>query len=366
MTVSQIRPSNGVDHDQALLGAVLSGYADIPGLSRMITAPDFTQPRHEQIWQAILAVHKSGLVVEPETVAQQMGNTAHRLPDGPLYLVELMSAPVTVSNAPWYAERIREQSLRRQYRDVGLRMVQTAEQDQDRTPEEWATDLRRLIDGIGSRAQRTPTMAETLERVVDIAEHGEPRAMLSPWAPLDELTGGWYPGQLVTFAARPKVGKSLALMACALDAARRGVHVAFCTLEMNAVEVTQRLIANMASVELTKLRKGQCTDRDWVSIGKATSDLAALPLHIQDVRPQTTSDIRSHAFEVSQKAKRDGGALGMVVADYLQIIRADAGSKNRSRQQEIGQITQDLKILAGQLEVPVLTASQFNRNSTTR
>jgi replicative DNA helicase len=366
VTVSQIRPTVGTDHDQALLGAVLSGYSDVSGLARIVAASDFAQPRHEVIWNAILAVHKAGLVVDPHTVADQLGNAANRLPGGRVYLADLMGTVGVAMNAPYHASKIREQSLRRQVRDAGARMVQTAEDDLDRTADEWVADLRRMVDGIGTRAQRTPTMAETLERVVDIAQHGEPKSVLSPWKSLDELTGGWYPGQLVTFAARPKVGKSLALMACALDAARRGVHVAFCTLEMNAVEVTQRLIANMASVELTRLRKGHCDERDWKRIGQATADLGRLPLHIQDVRPQTTGDVRAHAFEVSQTAKRAGGELGMVVADYLQIIRADAGSKSRSRQQEIGQITQDLKVLAGQLEVPVLTASQLNRNSMTR
>lgn len=369
MSVTEIGPFRsvtGTDHDLALLGAVLSGYPDLSSLTRVVTAPDFAQPRHEAIWAACLEVHKAGLDVDPRTVADQMGNAANRLPGGPIYLVELLGQATTTASAPWYAHKVREQSLRRQVRDAGSRMVQAAEDDLDRTPDEWVSDLRRIVDGIGTRAQRTPTTAETLERVVDIAQHGERRAIPSPWSTLDELTGGWYPGQLVTFAARPGAGKSLALLACALDAARRGVHVAFCTLEMSAVEVMQRLVANVASVDLGRLRRGQCDERDWTRIGEATTHIEALPLHIQDVRPQTTGDVRAHALEVQQAARRQGAELGLMVVDYLQIIRADAGPRDRSRQQQVGQITQDLKTWAGQLDVPVITASQLNRQSTTR
>jgi replicative DNA helicase len=350
-----------MNHDEALLGAVLSGYPDVPALARVVSEPDFEQARHGAIWQACLSVHKRGEVIDAYLVAEQMGSDVHRLPGGPVYLIDLAQT-VTVANAPWYADKVREQSLRRKMRDVGSRMVQAAETDLERTAAEWAKEVRKWVDEVGTVGHERPTMSQTLEEVFEVARHGEPHAIMSPWPSLDELIGGFYPGQLVTFAARPGAGKSIALMNVGAHMATGG-HVAFSTLEMFRGEVVQRMVAREARVALDKLRKGTCEPRDWKEMEIARKILATMPLHIEDRRPQTTDDIRAHAWEVAQIAKRAGSRLSAVVVDYVQIVRSTSTNKNMSRQQQVGQITQDLKNLAGELEVPVITAAQLNRSS---
>lgn len=352
-----------MSHEESLLGAVLSGYPDFPSLTRVVSERDFASAHNGAIWDACLAVHKSGLAVEPETVGVQLGECVKRFPDGRLYLLNLLAAPVTVTNAPWYAERVRQLSLKRRMGDVGRRMVQYADNDDERTAAEMAADVRRWADEVGTVTKTQPTMSEALERVIDIAQHGEVRSTPTPWPSLDEMLGGFSPGQLITFAARPGVGKSIALGNISLDMARRGRWVAMCSLEMTATEVVQRMMANVAAVDLTRLRRASCDEADWKRIGEAQEHLAALPLHIQDFRPQTMDDIRAHAWDVRQQARRKGAELGAVVVDYIQIIRADGGHKNFSRQQQVGQITQGLKNLAGELEVPVITAAQLNRGA---
>lgn len=350
------------EHDGMLLGAVLGGYSDLPALSRTVTADDFEQHRHGAIWQACLSVHKSGEAVNPTTVGDALGNDVRKLPDGRLYLLTLTENVLPV-HAPYLAVKVREQSMRRRMRDIGSRMVAAAESDLDRTPAEWASEVRRWTDEVGHTSRRNPTMAESLERVIDAAEKGQTGAVPTPWPSMNDLIIGLFPGQLVTFAARPGAGKSIALQNMAVDIARRGLHVALCTLEMFADEVVQRMVAHVGGVELTRLRKAQCSESDWERIRTASEHLQSLPLYIQDSRPQTVDDIRAHAWETQQAARRQGQELGAVVVDYVQIVRSLSSNKGMSRQQQVGQITQDLKNLAGELNVPVVTAAQLNRQA---
>ena len=347
-----------LDYETALLGAVLRGYPDIAGLARTITHADFDQHRHGDIWQAVITVDRAGDVVDPLTVRAQLGSAVDKLPGGPLYLAEL-DAP-TVASAPFYAAQVREKSVRRQVHGLGLRLQQRSE-DLDAKPEDLVADVRRLADEI-STPLRHVDVASALEHVIDIAQHGEPASTPSPWPSLDELTGGFYPGQLITFGARPGVGKSIALENIGTHIARTtGKYIAYCSLEMTAAEVLQRTLAHTAGVDLTRLRRGTCDDRDWTRISQSTDLIAQLPYRFQDFRPQTLTDIRAHARETAQEAKRVGKTLGAIIVDYVQLIKGTSTNRNMTRQQEVGEFTRDLKNLAGELQVPVITGAQLNR-----
>lgn len=352
------------DYEQAVLGAVLRGYPDLPTLARSIEADDFASAQHAAIWQACLAVHAAGLQPDPLTVLDRMGNAAQRLPGGAVYLADL-DAPVIVQ-APQYAAKVREQRIRREVASLGVRCQQMLT-DEDAEPSDLIANIRTWADNIGTRRDSgQTTVTSALEQVIEIAQHGEPAALTTPWPDINELIGGLHPGQLVVIGARPGVGKSIALENLATHVAREhGRWVLFVTLEMSAAELMQRTMAHTTRVELGSLRSGRVTEAEWARVDGAMAELSALPMRYVDQFRQTVDAIRGHAWELRQEAIRSGSELGMVVVDYIQLITPKA-DRTASRQQRIGQITRDLKALAKELKVPVVTAAQLNRQGAGR
>lgn len=348
------------NYERELLGAVLNGYRDIPALTRIVDPTDFEAEPHEQVWRAVLAVHAMGEVPTPLTVRAKMGDLVARLgPKGPLFLVELTCR--VPSQAPFLAERVREQAVRRQLHAFGAACLQQLA-IQTRDPDDLVAEIRGWADRIKSRRiVELSTAASAIEQVIDTAQHGEAAATPTPWADVDDLIGGWYPGQLVVVGARPGVGKSIMLENAATFTARSGRHVAFISLEMSAKELTQRTLAYTAKVELTRIRRGQdrLSETDWQFINNAVPQIASTPIVFYDRPAQTIDHIRAAAWETRQEATRRGAELGMVVVDYLQLITPR--DRRVNRQQQVGEMSRGLKQLAKELEVPVLAGAQLNR-----
>lgn len=353
------------EYETALLGAVLAGYRDVPSLARMVTEPDFLQPRHGEIWLAALAVHNRGDVPDPLTVRDQLGSAANRLPGGPTYLTEF-HVPVVIQ-APFYASKVREASIKRQIAMVGAKFQQIVEDD-DTTPDDMLIQARAWIENLDHIATvATVDITTALEQVIDVAQNGEQAATPTGWSDVNEIIGGWYPGQLIVVGARPGVGKSLLLENAATDVARNHKRrVLFVSLEMTAKEITQRTMAHTAGVPLTKIRAGQgaLSDADWEKLNVASGVIGSTPITFKDTANQTMAEIRSAAWEENQRAIRNGEELGLVVIDYIQLIRPQ--DRKLPRQQQIGEITRSLKQLAKELQVPVLTAAQLNREAPNR
>jgi replicative DNA helicase len=353
------------EYETALLGAILAGYPDIPSLMRIVSRGDFNLPRHADIWTACLAVHARGEQPNPLTVRDQMGSAANHLPKGPLYLAEL-SAPVP-AQAPFYARKVRDLALRRQISDLGVRCQQLL-LDDDAEPADLIERIRGWADNIRTgRGSRTVTAGEAFERVIDIAENGEPAALPTAWKVLDDLLGGWYPGQLIVIGGRPGKGKSILLENAATVAARHhGRRVLFVSMEMSEVELTQRTAAWTAGVNLTNLRRGgdAMTEQDWRKLRSAAATMTATPMDIHSESSLTVDQIRSVAWDTRQQARRNGEDLGLIVVDYLQLIQPR--DRKLTRQQQLGEVSRGLKALAGEMGVPVIAAAQLSRDSSGR
>jgi len=354
-----------IDDERELLGAILHGYRDVPALARTVTADDFDQPWHGWIFDACLKVHADGLRPDPILVKDKLGSLALRLPDGPTYLA-MLDCQVP-AQAPQYARLVRQASVRRQIRDAGQRLVQSAE-DPDVDPD---TLVGRATDWLSGLNQRETTgrtsIWDALAQVLDVADHGEKAGMSTPWPALNDLLGGLYPGQLITVGARPGAGKSIFCENLATDAARRhGRRVLYASLEMTAKEITQRTMAHTAQVQLTKIRMGgqalSMIERD--AMDRAAQVITSTPIDFSDSPHQTLADIRASAWECHQEATRQGQALGLVVVDYLQLVTPR--DQRITRQQQVGEISRGLKKLARELEVPVVAAAQLNRAPTGR
>lgn len=356
------------EDERALLGAILSGYRDLPKLARIITNPtqDFEIPGHEWIWNASLAVHADGNQPDANLVRMKLGNLAQRLPGGASYLLDLSHDTPITFQAEQYAKAVHGHGVRRTLASLGAKLQQlTADQDAD--PDDILDRGRQWIDDqLGTRTNDgLTTVDDALEQVIEITEKGQPGATVTPWPGLNDLIGGWHPGNLITIGARPGVGKSILLENAATHTARLGGRVVFISLEMTAAEIMQRTVAHSAGVALSKVRnKIHRDDPDLQRIAAAFDRIRSANMVYADRGTQTLADIRATGWEQKQAARRTGSELALIVVDYMQLITSH--HQRLTRQQQVGEFSRGLKQLAKELSVPVLAAVQLNRGGEQR
>lgn len=348
------------DYEKALLGAVLNGYTGFPDLMRVVQGRDFLQPNHEAIWEAAGRVYASGGTVDPLTVRTSLGEATQRLPSGPLYLHELMTACPNFTSAPHYAAQVADAAGRRRIREVATYIQQLTEQP--REIDEIAEDARQRLDQavLDQSRRQAQRIGDMLPEVLDIAEHGATRGLSTPWADVDELTRGLKPGRLVVIGARPGVGKSLMGANLASHVASRFGHTAYvASLEMDHVEYGQRLLSAEARVDLTKLDSGQLTDAEWSRIAGATTTIQDWPLIVDDEPRQTVSRIRSRVRDLTRTQ-----TVALVVVDYLQMLTPK--DTRMPKREQVDEATRGLKLLARELKVCVVAIAALNRASVGR
>jgi replicative DNA helicase len=354
--------------ERAVIASVLQGYQDVAGLARVVTPQDFYQPMHEEIWQTIVDLWVDGVTPTVLMVMDRMGMAAHRLPRGPIYLSDLASSvDVRPAQAADYAERVRDCSIKRQIRDMGIRAMQLVE-NADYKGYEMLARLQGWFDRVQDRQTTGASdITSAFEKVIDIAENGQTLGIDSPWPDLDELLGGAFPGQLIVLGARPGVGKSIFGENWATHTARQpGNEVLFCSMEMSDAELTMRTMAHTAGVNLTRLRTGRdaLTESDWQRIRDASATVTGAHITYVDEATQTITSITMAARQAHQRARRNGRRLALIVVDYVGLITA-SNSRHNARE-TINEATRGLKKLAKELDCAVLLLAQLNRQASGR
>ena len=353
-----------LEAEAAVVGAVLAGYPDVTGLVGIVEAADFESVHLEKIWRAIVSLATEGLQPEPMRVRDRMGRDVMSLPDGPLYLQELMSAAHSVASAPYYAEIVSAAARRRRVQAAALRISQMT-QDPG-----FAEDIEGLAEAARSEMDAATSVRSSrdlrrfgdyLPAVYDVAEKGRPNGLSTPWPGLDRIINGLQPGRLIVIGARPGIGKSIMCVDLARwTAHHHGQGVMFASLEMPGEEVTQRLVANHAGVPIKGLMEGSMSAAGWEKTHDGHVAMAAMPIYIEDSAEQSLASIRSKVAEV----RREHGDLGLIVVDYLQLMRTRDASRQRAEQ--VGELSRGLKILAREANVCVVAAAQVNRGSVSR
>jgi replicative DNA helicase len=348
------------DFERALLGAVLSGHKGFPDLQRVVYGRDFTQPMHEEIWEAAGRVYASGGTVDPLTVRTALGDAVNRLPRGPVYLHDLMEACPNVVSAPHYAAEVANTAARSRIRLAGIAIQDLA--TQDREVDELAEDARQRLDQAVAQTDRSQLtrIGDALPEVLDIAEKGSAKGLPTPWPDVDDLTRGLKPGRLIVIGARPGVGKSLMGANLASHVVSRFGHTAYVSsMEMDRVEYLQRVLSAEAQVDLTKLDNGTLSEAEWTRISTATKSIQGWPLVIDDEPRQTVSRIRSRVRDLIRTQ-----TVALVVVDYLQML-TPRDSRMQKREQ-IDESTRGLKLLAREMKVCVIAIASLNRGSVNR
>lgn len=355
-------PPHNLQAEESLLGAMLLSRDAIVEAVQVCGVDDFFKPAHGHVFGAVTSLYGRGEPVDPVTVADELRRGGLlESSGGPAALVALQANTPAISNAAGYARIVEEHALLR--RLIGV-AGEIAEMGYD-VPDDVSGVVDRAESMVFEVAQRRVTdttkplrelLEASLDRLEALYDRGETiTGVPTGFADLDERLAGLQKSNLVIVGARPAMGKtSFALNLAAHAAMEAHVPVLLFSLEMSHLEITQRLICAEARVEATRMRNGRLQDSDWSKISHAVGRLGEAPVYIDDNPMITVMDIRAKARRLKSRAD-----LGLVVVDYLQLMSGRSTAENR--QVEISEISRGLKILARELEVPVVALSQLSR-----
>ena len=357
-------PPHNLAAEESLLGAMLLSKDAIATAVELVDTDDFYKPAHGHIFEAVASLFSAGEPVDPITVAEEL-NRAGLLDGvgGPATLVSLQASTPATSNAARYAKIVEEHSLLRRLIRVAGDIAELGYELPDDVTK--AVDLaesmvfqvaqRRVTD---STAPIRDLLGGTLDRLEQLYERGDAlTGVPTGFIDLDALLSGLQPSALIVVGARPSAGKTAFALGIASHVALTAERpVMFFSLEMSHLELTQRIICSEARVDSTRMRNGRLNESDWTKINSAIGRLAEAQLWIDDNPQLTVMEIRAKARRLKSRV----GDLGLVVVDYLQLMTGRSNAE--SRQVEVSEISRGLKILARELECPVIALSQLSRS----
>jgi replicative DNA helicase len=358
-----IAPPQNLEAEESVLGAMLLSPGAIGAVSEVLDASDFYRESHAKIYRAALALYAKGEPVDAITLVDELEERGE-LEDvgGRVRLHELAALVPAAGNAGHYARIVREMATLRGLIGAGQQIAQLGWERPGET--QLLVDRAEQIVFDLSQSRVTTEFShiedllkESFERITALYEAGaDVTGVPSGFRELDRLTSGFQPGNLVIVAARPSMGKSaLGLCIAANLALRANTPVALFTLEMSKSEVTQRLLCSEAKVESQRLRTGKLAQDDWPRLVAAGDRLMKAPIYVDDTGSITMMEIRSKA----RRLKTQEPNLGLIIVDYLQLMTSGTSAENRV--QEVSQISRSLKVLARDLDVPILAMSQLSR-----
>ncbi|WP_438830120.1 replicative DNA helicase [Nesterenkonia natronophila] len=361
-------PPQDMVAEQSVLGGMMLSKDAIADVVEVVRGGDFYRPAHEMIFEAIIDLYGRGEPADVVTIADQLTKTQQlQRIGGPAYLHNLAQAVPTAANAAFYADIVRERAILRRLVEAGTKIVQlghTSDGEVDAIVNEAQAEVYNVAENrqTADYARLSEVLAPTIEEIeVNAANDGTLSGIPTGFRDLDELTHGFHGGQLIVIAARPAMGKSvLALDFSRSAAVNNRMTTAFFSLEMGKVELTMRLLAAESQVLFGDLRKGSSLkDQDWEKMARAMDKLEQAPLFIDDAPNLTLMEIRAKCRRLKQREN-----LKLVVVDYLQLLMS--GKRVESRQQEVSEFSRTLKLLAKELDVPIIALSQLNRGSEQR
>lgn len=363
------QPPQDAAAEQAVLGGMLLSKDAVADVLEKLRPGDFYKPANQLVYDAILDLYGRGEPADAVTVAAELDRRGLlRRVGGAPYLHTLISTVPTAANAGYYAEIVAEKSLLRRLVEAGTRVVQYGYAGADGADVNEIVDRAQaeIYDVTERKASEDYVVLEeilqpTMDEIDSIASQGGiSKGVPTGFTDLDELTNGLHPGQMIVVAARPGMGKSTLgldfMRSCSIK--QQLPSIVF-SLEMSKTEIVMRLLSAEAKIKLADMRSGRMSDDDWTKLARRMSEISEAPLYIDDSPNLTMMEIRAKARRLKQKAD-----LRLVVIDYLQLMTS--GKKVESRQQEVSEFSRQIKLLAKELEVPVVAMSQLNRGPEQR
>lgn len=364
-----IVPPHDLDAERAVIGAMLVSEAAVSVVGEALAAEDFYSETHRVLYGAMMRLYAKGEPIDQLTLSDELRSVGEfdRI-GGRQYVFRLVESVPTAANAARYAEIVRGKALLRAVIDAGDRIQQEAFSE----PEDVTQALdaaEQLIYGVSNRqlkehlapvSELAPSTLEMIQRLYE--QEGEVTGVESGFEDLDRMTTGFHKSDLVILAARPAMGKTaLALNAIWHASGVKGLPVAIFSLEMSKEQLVQRLISQVTRIRTQDLRSGNVGAEDWPKLVRGVAEVARAPVWIDDTAGITLMEMRAKVRRLASRLNaQDETPLSLVVVDYLQLMIGQR-ARAENRQQEISEISRGLKVLARDLNIPVLAIAQLSR-----
>ena len=360
-------PPHDLLAEQSALGGMLLSKDAVADVIETLRGTDFYVPKHELIFEAILTLYSHGEPTDVVAVTDELIKSGDlQRAGGADYLHSLTSIVPTAANAGYYASIVSERALLRRLVEAGTRIVQMGYNGQGEALDLVNNAQAEIYSVTGAEQSEdyVPLQVAVDAAVEEIeaarGRDGQMTGIPTGFAGLDQLTNGLHGGQMIVVAARPAMGKSTLALDFARAAAIKHNHpTVFFSLEMGRSEIAMRLMSAEGAVPLQSMRKGNLDSRDWTTIAATRGRINDAPLYIDDSPIMTLVEIRAKCRRLKQRV-----GLKMVVIDYLQLMTS--GKRVESRQQEVSEFSRALKLLAKEIQVPVIALSQLNRGPEQR
>ena len=362
-------PPHDLDAERAVIGAMLVSETAVAVVAERLAAEDFYSEVHRIIYGAMMRLYSRGEPIDQLTLTNELRsvNEFERIGGRP-YVFQIVESVPTAANAGRYADIVRGKALLRAIIDVGSRITE----DAFREPEDVSEALdsaEQLVYGVSNRTLRehlapvselAPGALEMIQRLYE--QEGEVTGVETGFEDLDRLTTGFHKSDLIILAARPAMGKTaMALNAIWHASGEKKMPVAIFSLEMSKEQLVQRLISQTTRIPAQALRSGNVKAEDWPKLVRGVAEVSRAPIWIDDTAGVTLMEIRAKVRRLASQLNVAGEMpLSLVVVDYLQLM-VGQGNRAENRQQEIAEISRGLKVLARDLDVPVLAIAQLSR-----
>lgn len=364
-------PPQAIDAEMAVLGAMLLNAEAVADALEILKPEHFYKEAHQKIFAAMQALVERGQAVDIVTLSEELKkNKLLSQLGGEVYLTQLVDKVATAAHVKHYAEIVYKKYVVRDLIRTATGLVQRCYKEEDDDPQiliDSAADQiyklsqKQKLSGFMSAKELAPEVMNLLEKAIQNknAIQGVPTGLDA----FDHRTGGLRKSDLIILGARPSQGKTaLALNIAHHACVECGIPVAFFSLEMGKQSIFERMLGAAAMVEIHKLRTGWMEKSKWGDLMRELGRLAAAPFYIDDTSGISITELRMRSRRLASELKKQGKELGLIVIDYLQLIRGGE-RRSESRQQEVSEISRMLKDLARTLNVPVMALSQLSRKN---
>jgi len=372
--ITQLRvPPHSIEAESSVLGGLLLDNNAWDRVGDLLTEGDFYRHEHRLIFTAIAGHINASKPADVITVYEKLQSLGKAEEIGGLaYLNSLAQYVPSASNIRRYAEIVRERGILRKLVTASDEIATNAFNTEGRPVDKILDEAEQKIFNIGEEGSRMKQgfqgmdtlVVDLLDRVQEMADNpnditGVPTGFID----LDRMTSGLQAGDMVVLAARPSMGKTAFAVNIAEHVAlNEGLPVAIFSMEMGAAQLAVRVVGSIGRIDQSHLRTGKLTDDEWPRLTEAIEKLRNVSLHIDETPGLTPTELRANA----RRLARQCGKLGLIVVDYLQLMSGSAGSQGENRATELGEISRGLKMLAKELQCPVIALSQLNRSVETR
>jgi replicative DNA helicase len=367
--LSQLRvPPNAIEAECSVLGALLLNNMSFDSISDLLRESDFYRFEHQHVFSAIKWLVESGRPADVITIFERLRSVG--LGDdigGISYLNTLAQYVLSTSNVRQYAEIVRDKSVLRKLITVGDKVVATGFNSMGRSTADVIDEAERLIFEVGESGRKSKQNVQDIsalavamiDKVDELSRSSvDVTGVPSGFYDLDRMTAGLQPGDLIILAARPSMGKTaMAINIAEHVAIELNLPAAVFSMEMGGSQLATRIVGSIGRIDQTHLRTGKLTDEEWTRFPEAIEKLRNVRLKIDETPGVTVSELRSSA----RKIAREYQGLSLVVVDYLQLMSSGGNSNDENRATELGEISRGLKMLARELNCPIIALSQLNR-----